>query len=298
MITLATLSFRFIETPLRQSHTLKRFGVIGLGAVSIVASTFAALGINATRKSLFLGGKTIYEDNRLYYSLDLLGNSGQRLIVLGDSHAGAIGALLEELNKQDGFSIKMHSRGAGIRGVSGEDPTEFKVKALNHYKDTLSAKDSVVLVTNYQGVRSNDKIELKDEEKVARIASKSGASVILFRPIPYFDNLRPYRECYDAWFRPFAKEEANCTLSRERALFDQKFRNVIEAQDALARSFPSTVIIFDAFSQLCPPSLKTCSSSDGFGNLYKDDDHISAYAARKMRTSFLAMMRKFNSATQ
>jgi peptidoglycan/LPS O-acetylase OafA/YrhL len=298
MILLATLSFRFIESPLRQSNALKRFGVIGLGAVSIVASAVAALGISATRKSLFLGGKTIYEDNRLYHSLDLRGNSGQRLIVLGDSHAGAIGALLEELNKQDGFSIKMHSRGAGIPGVNGEDPTEFKVKALNYYKDNLSAKDSVVLVTNYQGVGSNDKIELKDEEMVARIANHRRASVILFRPIPYFDNLRPYRECYPAWFRPFAREEANCVLRRERALFDQKFRNVIKAQDALAKSFPSTVMIFDAFSQLCPPSLKTCSSSDGFGNLYKDDDHMSAYAAKKMRTAFLAMMREFNSATQ
>jgi len=288
------LSYRFIETPLRRSNALKRFGVVGLGAASIAASAFATLGINATRKALFLGGKTIYEDNRLYYSLDLGGNSGRRLIVLGDSHAGAIGALLKELNKKDGYSIKMHSRGAGIPGINGDDPTEFKVKALNHYKDTLNAKDSVVLVTNYQGVGSNDKIELKDEEKVAEIASHRHASVILFRPIPYFVNLRPYRECYAAWFRPFAAEAANCTLTRERALFDRKFKNVIEAQDALARRFSSTVMIFDAFSQVCPPSGKTCSSSDDFGNLYKDDDHISAYAARKMRTAFLTMLGRFN----
>jgi peptidoglycan/LPS O-acetylase OafA/YrhL len=291
MLLLASLSYRFIETPLRRSSIFNRIGVVALGVVSVFLVMLAALGVNASRKSLFLGGKNLYEDNRLYSSLDLLGNSGRRLIVLGDSHAGAIGALLEELNKKDGFSIKMHSRGAGIPGINGENPTEFKVKALNHYKDNLSAKDSIVLVTNYQGINETDRIELMDEEKVVSLASHRDISVILFRPIPYFDNLRPYRECYAAWFRPFAREEANCKLRRERALFERKFKRVIEAQNALASRYPGTVIIFDAFSQLCPQLEKICSSFDGVGYLYKDDDHISAYAARKMRGAFLKMLR-------
>ena len=99
MIILATLSYRFIESPLRRSDTLNRFGNVGLGVTSVFVATITIQGVNASRKALFLGGKRIYEDNRLYYSLDLDGNSGRRLIVLGDSHAGAIGALLEEIGR-------------------------------------------------------------------------------------------------------------------------------------------------------------------------------------------------------
>ena len=293
MIILATLSYRFIETPLRRSDALNPFSIVGLGATSIFVATITTLGVNASRKALFLGGKRIYEDNRLYYSLDLDGNSGRRLIVLGDSHAGAIGALLEELNQKDGFTIKMHSRGEGIPGISGSDPNEFKVKALKHYQDTLSRNDAIALITNYQHIKESENAELKDEEKAASIAKGKHSVLILFRPIPYFEGLRPYRECYSAWFRPSIKQESNCAITRERTIFEKQFERVIDAQNSLASRFPETVRIFDAFSELCPPSARKCSSADAGGNLYKDDDHITAYAAKKMRGAFLSMLRRY-----
>ena len=284
MIFLATLSYNLIETPFRRAQKFGRLATFSLGLMSVFLTTCLVVSVNAVRKEIFLGGKDVYEDNRIYHSLDLNGSSGKRLIVLGDSHAGAIGGLLKDLNRRDNFSVKMHSRGAGL---SGPKILESKVEALGAYKGSLNANDSVVLVSSYHLVGEDDIIELVEEEKIAEIAKAKGASVILFRPIPYFSDLKPYRECYSAWFRPFSGDKKSCVVTSNRSDFEEQFKRVIKAQDELAVKFPETVSIFDSFSELCPSGQKTCSSSDEFGPLYRDDDHISAYAAKKMRPSFL-----------
>ena len=284
MIFLASLSYSLIETPCRRSQAFDRLGIFLLGIVSIFLASLFIFSANAMRREVFLGGRDIYEDNRIYHSLNLNGSSGKRLIVLGDSHAGAIGGLLKDLNRRDNFSVRMHSRGAGF---SGSRIVRSKLDALEAYKSSLNANDTVVLISSYQLVREDDSIELIEEEKIAKIAKAKGASVILFRPIPYFNELRPYRECYSAWFRPFSSEKESCVVSSKRSDFEEQFKEVRKAQDELVMKFPETISIFDSFSELCPSSQKTCSSSDGFGPLYRDDDHISAYAAKKMRPSFL-----------
>ena len=295
MLLLAVSSHRWIESPLRRLSSARKLVVIGFGLLTVVSASAVTLGVNAIRRVIFLGGENTYDDNRLYHSLDLDAASGSRLIVLGDSHAGALGALLEDLNAQYNISVKMHARGRGVPGINLAIPSEFKVKAFGLYVNSLSERDSIALVTNYQGVKGAEVPDLTDEEKIIELARAKGASVILFRPIPYFNGLLPYRECYRAWFRPFIESRENCSLSVERSLFDRQFEGVRKAQDSLASKVPATVSIFDSFSVLCPSGKQFCSSSDDHGILYKDDDHISAYGARKMKDPMLSLLRNVES---
>ena len=289
MLFMAVGSYKLVERPTRNLKTSRKTTII-IGLTSIFTASFTILGINGLRREIFLGGKTTYDDNREYRSLSLEGSTDRRLIVLGDSHVGAIGALLEDLNSDKNISIELHSRGAGIANIDPNDPKEFKVKAINAYANTLNKNDSILLVTNYQFVEESEVPDLSDEEQVIKLAEDKDASVILFRPIPYFDGLTSYRECYKAWYRPFADNNLNCSIKVGREVFDKQFKRIREEQDSLASRYPKAVAIFDAFGALCPIQQQECSSSDDLGQLYKDDDHLSAYGARKMRTSLTELL--------
>jgi peptidoglycan/LPS O-acetylase OafA/YrhL len=290
MTLIASISYAFIESPMRRRENLKRFSALAFGIILPFLGVIVVLAINGARRQLFLSDSSVYQDNQLYRFLDLKGKTRSRLIVLGDSHAGAIGALLEDLNTQYGFAIKLHARGEGIAGIDKSNPDEFIVKALESYAGTIGAKDVVVIVTNYQHVTGGLHVNLVNEEKAAVILRLRKGKLVLFRPIPYFEKLRPYRECYNAWFRPFVNSEKNCVVSRDRTGFASQFRSVILAQNELRDKYRGTVYLFDAFSELCPSSASRCVSADGKVSFFKDVDHISSHGARKMKKSFLSML--------
>lgn len=289
---LALVSYKLIETPFRRgSQNTPPYATISLAAFALCMSATTMLAINAKRTSLFLGDSSILDDNRLYRSLNLNGSRGQRLIALGDSHTGAIGALLVDLNRLDGFSIKMHARGAGLADINEKDPNEFILKALRTYEASLSRNDTIIITMNYMYSGPDEAPYLSAIEKAVETAQSKQAKLILLRPIPYFKHLRPYRECYTAWFRPTSNRPDHCTETRPRSQFIKQFKRVIEAQDQLATIYPNTVYILDSFSTLCPATFTTCRSySEAGRNLFKDRDHISSYAARTMRPRLLELL--------
>ena len=291
MLALASISYRYIEQPFRNTdHSNKRIFLIS--GASLFLSALFGLGTFHLRKYIFMGGENVYKNNQTVHHLDLNGNTSNKLFVLGDSHAGALAGLLEKLNQANGYTIKMHSRGANLpKQFQPKNKENFLESGLEYYKPFLRSGDIILSIKNYQADTWSSDFKLDEDEKAARFASKNGLKLILFRPIPFFEDLRPYRECYQAWFRPLVNDpKSNCTSTKDRAVLKNQFQRVFLAQNELAAQFPGTVEIFDAFTQLCPKAQKNCSTTDAIDSLYKDDDHISHYGAQKMHSAFIQFL--------
>jgi len=292
MVLLATLSYKYIETPFRLAKTKRPLVAILVGVIALCLSAVSMLAINSMRRSLFLGDRQVFDDNRLYRTLQLKGDSRRRLLVFGDSHAGAIGSLLENLNEKNNFSIIMHARGVGIANANTDNNNDFINKPLEQYASSLSPNDTILIVLNYQHSNPQESPDFSAIENAAEMARLKGARLILFRPIPYFNNLRPYIECYQSWFRPFARDQTNCVASKRRSEFTSQFANIIDNQNRIAAKYRGTVYIYDPFSILCPIGSKYCTSQDKKGNLFKDSNHISSRASLKLKGSLLELLER------
>lgn len=283
MFLFAIVSYRYLENPLRRvqwSAFPWRSIVYGL-AISLSSSIFV-LTINFFRSNIYQGGNQVYEDNKIYQSLvsPCKKECSQQIFIIGDSHAGHLGALFEKLKSNFQLSIYLHARGSGINGAT---KVNFINPVLETYKNQINSGDLIVISTFLKdGITK----KLFDEYTEAiSLANIRGAKIILFNPTPYFSKMIPYSHCNIAWYRPkfVIPEECNAKVSRSK--LKSEILTTIKVLDKLAANYKN-VFVFDAFSVLCPESNEFCKSSKNSRSLYKDDNHLSSYGAISLYDNF------------
>jgi peptidoglycan/LPS O-acetylase OafA/YrhL len=287
MLLLSIVSYRYVETPLRRSDwAILRWQTIGKG----IGASFCAIGIvlttNFFRDKLYQGGETAYRDNRLYQSLVSIchQNCSKNIFIVGDSHAGHLGALFEMLNSKDRFSVYLHARGNGIRDIS--ESGNFITPVLKAYNSKILPGDIIVISTF--GISKEILGEYKD---AISFATSLGASVVIFNPTPYFSEIVPYSQCNIAWYRPSFSIPKECTAQASRSKLEYEMKSTNEFISGL-NSGNDNVFVFDAFSILCPNKERFCSSVRNGRSLYKDKDHLSSYGAEMLYADFTSFLRR------
>lgn len=292
MLLLAGASYRYVETPLRRSSwSTVRWKTIGYGLGASLCAIGLLLTINSFRRKLYQGGEEVYRDNRLYQSLVLRCSKdcSKNIFVVGDSHAGHLGALFEMFYAKERASIFLHARGNGIPGAS--ESGDFITPVLKHYQSDISPGDIIVLSTfSNKGI---EKRTLQGYQNAIKLAASRSASVVIVSPTPYFRKITPYSHCNKAWFRPEYALPKDCTSYTSRADMVKELKATTKYLKKL-RDTNQNLYVFDAFNILCPSNLTYCSSAMNGRPLYKDNDHLDSYGAEMLYAEFVGLLRRHN----
>jgi hypothetical protein len=217
----------------------------------------------------------------------------------GDSHTHSLIPLGGRILSAGRWNVAFHARGGcpfpyfEPRSGNGHKSERFRL-CRPHYENTvermaasLRAGDRLVLVSNLpsyfssltgadrQAAETSYHAEIK---RVAETARRRGAGLILFGPLPYFDQKKiavPLSLCNTEWFRPSGAIPQGCRpvlRSRQEVLNDtQPVRNLLIN---LATRIDG-VTYFDPMESLCPQVEKNCSTHRGMEALFSDGNHLT-----------------------
>jgi len=125
--------------------------------------------------------------------------------------------------------------------------------------------------------------------RITATARRRGAAVILFGPLPSFDQKKiaiPLSLCHVEWFRPLWAIDPGCrpiVRSRLEVLEEnQRLRNMLAD---LAAGMEG-VTLFDPLESVCPEGHDTCSTHRGLELLYSDGNHLTHAGAVSLYPRF------------
>ena len=326
---LAALSYRFVEQPFRRSTRLRRWpraAVVGLGLGALVASAGLARAAFALSSVLSLS-QTRHAQVWSPYSappadgacrarvatrwegavkiMDVTpqgcgGAAPGRLIVAGDSHAGAYLRMLRELAQARRMNVSIYaSPGCAFMDLLtpiaalGESCRAANQTTRDAIRARAQAGDVVFLPSlRMHRYRSEDDEAIDLGPTVAPPAAFAEARafvsalsarqvrVVLEAPKPVFKS-PPFR-CVD-WFD---RTNPICTagFSEDRAGFERRRAPVLDRERALT-ALPG-VSIWDPAAVLCNPT--ACDAMLDGKPLDFDADHLSGYADDLLLPSFEA----------
>jgi len=231
------------------------------------------------------------------------------LFVLGDSHAGAYGTLLNQLADEQRMRVLVWSKaGCPIANLiqAATGPCQvFTDQVLRRIEAWASPGDLVLLASlrmnrlgdQWAVVPESQLMALQDslaaqqarnqalaeaQAIVARLEQK-GLRVIIDAPKPVFK--APAFRCAD-WFN---RSNPVCRpgLQMDRTWLQAWRQPAMQALATLQASHP-TLLTWDAFDALCP--LATCEALVDGKPLFFDGDHLSAHANRLLYPGFLALV--------
>ncbi|MFM7551215.1 MAG: acyltransferase family protein [Cyanobacteriota bacterium] len=217
----------------------------------------------------------------------------------GDSHTHVLIPLGGEILKGGRWNVAFHARGGCpfpyFEPRSGNSHTIERYRlcrphyedALEHIQARLKPGDQLVLVSSLYGHFSSlAAAERKAAEtsygdgikRIAAAARRKGAGVILFGPLPSFDQKKisvPLSLCSPQWFRPlWAINQACQPVARDRNEVISENERVLGLLDNLAAEVKD-VSLFDPFESLCPVGQTTCSTHRGGEALFSDGNHLT-----------------------
>lgn len=306
---LAIASYHGLERPARQwwqQRPQSPTRTLGLGWLSVGGATAMALGFVLARPVLSLS-RPMQESSLWYPNYSAAPNApaqgkgplvGQRLWVIGDSHAGAYQSLFRQLQMQDGMNVTVMWKG-GCSVANLSQPVigceQFLTTALARLTREAQPGDMLFLpglrtplianqdhANNYADVLASElteqrltsrQIGFQVATEQLRTAAARGLVIVIEAPKPILP--APLFRCSD-WFNranPVCKGGTN--IARDK--LDQLFEPTRQLLQQLAVLTPKTSL-WDPFSVLCPDL--TCK---GFANndkpLFFDSNHISPYGS-------------------
>ena len=316
---LASVSFRYLETPIRRSPVLlgrDDWQIIVFGILLAVSSYYLTVAVFEKRNALSL---SVTSDTDTWYpyrssapkkpehaSQQL---SGRTIYVIGDSHAGAYGTMLQMLMNNHGVRVKVFFKaGCGLGNllypVITEDggcymqlPEYFtnmekaikpgdivffaslRMKRLGSQWGVFDEKEAVAAPENPEDSLKRHAALAETIMVLDRLRDKS-IHVVMDAPKPIFQS-PPFR-CSD-WFN---KENPGCRggflLDRQSLLLRRE--PAMQSLHVLKSMFPA-LKVWDPFPILCGSD--QCSAFDDNGKpVFFDGDHLSAYGNRKLYSSF------------
>jgi peptidoglycan/LPS O-acetylase OafA/YrhL len=355
-VVFAWCSYRWVEWPTQQHAALRRLpslGVVGLGMGVLLVAWWAAAQVY-DRPWRFK--QTVVEKHGTdWYPLaredetsidgvcDLelspgpqaaqvfspvrcktpAASGSPRLIVIGDSHAGAYDRLLGQWVRLTGFQAVRYSKGGcpmvGLLKPQAQTEPQclaYQTRLLDSLLGStamgLRPGDVVFLASlrvprwsdldgviarqtvddslhSAQALRDRVLAETEAEVLLTRFR-QAGVSVILDAPKPVF--LSPPFRCADSFNRMNPVCGPGFAVERSRVLGHSQ--PVLEAMNRLASRVPG-VYVWDTLPVLCPAS--KCNAFDGDKPLFFDADHLSGHGNEVLRPSFLALFQKIRAAS-
>lgn len=316
-IAVATLSYHFVETPIRKNRYLnsrENWQVILIGLVIVlVLFTVTSKLFNAQNKlslSVTSDKKTWYPHAWPNKNTNAVNSSlnGKNLYVIGDSHTTAYSTMLQMLSDKYGVKVHKFARaGCGVanllyptfrkNGQCSENNQEY----LRQVETIVKPGDIVFLASlrmerlrNQWATLDHDKIIARQESKksienralaleetinlIDRLKKKS-INIIIDAPKPVF-KAAPFR-CSD-WFN-FSNPSCAGGLSIEKQFLLDYRKNVMNSILTLKSRNPE-IFIWDPLPLLCKN--KICYAFKDSKPLFFDGDHLSAYGNRVLYPSF------------
>ena len=226
----------------------------------------------------------------------------KRMYVLGDSHAGALSPMFEQICAEQGITVSRYSF-TGCSYLDFKEPMnssrrppgclEFS-KTIKDLTLATSKSGDIVLLPSLRMTRYADNWERFDEKDMRELMynpealksreeaitdskqwlepfSEKRLQVVFVAPTPLF-KAPPYR-CSD-WFN---RNNPVCIGQNQqsRAELEQLRGPIVSTMNVLAQTF-SNIQVWDPFPLLCPDDL--CKVYKDGHPLFFDGDHISGYA--------------------
>lgn len=318
-------SYHFVERPIRQNPFVisKPNGrIVSGGLAVIVLSALVALGIFRMQPYISL---SVTKDKSNWYPYPEarsagVGSSssfnpalfqGRKIYVLGDSHAGAYGTMLQMLKDKHGVSIREFSKAgcavANLLAESSPECSRFIKNTLSKIR-TEAASGDIVFLASLRMNRLSDQWATFDESEVLekqtgpdshrkraaalqeaasiiRSLEEASLTVVIDAPKPVFKS--PLFRCSD-WFNsgnPVCKGGAQ--LSREYLLTHRE--PVMESIRQLVKMHPG-LVVWDPFPVLCPGDI--CMATDNDLPVFFDGDHLSGHGNRMLYPSFFSLVNR------
>lgn len=247
---------------------------------------------------------------------DLRQTPGERtLFVLGDSHAGAYGTLLNQLAKEQRIRVVVWSQaGCSVANLVQAATASCKVfieQALGRIEAMAQADDLVLLASlrvnrlgDQWGAFSEAQLALAQQGATALQArskaldeahaivdqlERASLRVIMDAPKPVFR--APAFRCADT----FNQSNPVCSpgLQVERAQLLSWRQPTMAALRQLQAMHPR-LVVWDTFDQLCPGA--QCQAMVQGQPWFFDGDHLSAHANRMLYRDFLALVQRLDQA--
>lgn len=325
---LAILSYRYVETPVRQSHALRGSGNRAVVAGGIAISAFLAVISGALMLNKSYISPSITADQYNWYPYEHQstvsgGNSGEKeftgrkLFVVGDSHTLSYTTMLAELRHSLGIEYQQfYKTGCHIFGLrhpynKAGYCTEFKKDTLQQIEsasrpgdivffaslrvDRLShqllIKKSTPTQQNTEADSQDRDIAIKEANAIVERLSQSGLKILIDLPKPVFR--APAFRCSDWFNRSNPVCAAGFTVSR--AFLLKRQQATTDSIRALQAQYPS-VSVWDPFPVLCPSD--PCNVFDDDQPLFFDGDHLTGHGNRVLTPSFQKVLHTIWSAAE
>lgn len=287
---LAICSYRWIETPFKKGSWFgKRWKtlLVGGGLLVTLSSFLIALGTPLKGK-MFIGDENnkwnmqVYKDTKIINNITL-----PTIYLLGDSHSGHYGAIMNELSEKKEFNIVMHPKGRGLK-LLNKDMKEYILSPLREYKNNFKKGDIIIFAAHINKYSKNGQDWTKQYSTFIQQTQNIGMEYILISPIPSFEGVKKGSTCQVEWFRPSWAISPLCFSQIKQ--IDWFSSNVIPLKkiEKFLSENPK-VLYIDAFSVICPDEY--CKNHDNLSQMYKDGNHLSNYGAMKLSDTFKTHIR-------
>jgi peptidoglycan/LPS O-acetylase OafA/YrhL len=317
-LALASLSCRFIETPIRRSASIARqssrrvapaaLAAIGLAFLAArgLWGARAQLSLSATRDAYVWQSGRYAADGPARPISDDPRVRGRRLFAIGDSHAAAYRTMLDIVSKELGVEVLEYEEGdcpvAGLlRPMDGRTRAHFEAALrdvmrlarpgdfvflpslrMPTFADNFEAADVGAIASAFLGWEAARDRGIALEEARAVIAGfeATGARVLIEAPLPVL--LAPPYRCSD-WFNRMNPVGAN-GLTIDRAFLERLRFPVLESIRRLVELDPG-LLVWDPFPVLCKDEVFS-AYDDGGKPIFWDGDHLSGNGNRILEPSF------------
>lgn len=276
--------------------------------------------INESNCSWWNGEGPLLNESKSLCSLkSKTGNNRQRIIVLGDSHAGHLVGLLKRLHFDEDFPIRLlyvHSQPVPL--VQGnlktlEKRRDYETQRLI-IKETLSDlhQGDILVLSNFilnafnpdntaglEGSSLHDRSDevilrnaafrgwLKELDHLAKIVRLKQAKLVLFAPLPEFRSEPfPAAVCAEEWFRKSLSE--NCKLYANRRELKSRIDDLksgIKPVELRNKNF----FLYDPFPVICPAE-PVCSNYLNGTRVFLDKHHLNNTAGEYLHRDFIRFL--------
>jgi peptidoglycan/LPS O-acetylase OafA/YrhL len=316
-------SYYFVENPLRHARLEFRRGVLPTYGVSLILAFTVILALSRFPGAPFVGASQDWTDWRPGASFSYTddgkiteqacslhggqmprpripaecqslaerkpGNSGTRLLAVGDSHSFALWGMLKYLSEVGGFDVAAFSHDGCSPFNSFYARTPSCRAYLQDLPDLIRREVStgdVVLLSNFIPYREQPFKVAEADRFYAAISDAvrdTGARVVVEAPLPQFE--KPAYLCLAEWFRT---DFTGCVIRRSDFEIDR--RPAMEWLAAHVAKSAGATTIFDSAEHVC--NAAECQAVNGTHPILRDRNHLSRRAAAALGPYFLEFLRE------
>ena len=290
-------SYRFIEQKFRKINLLtNKYINLCLGLISIIVSALFILFLK--NLNIYSGKSIAYGVNaslpERYFIKSNKNPTSKSILVIGDSHAGALYPMMDKISSEENLSIFLHDRLYGIEKYNFRDTKycidnnncpEFNYfkPILDIYKSNLKEDDLVYISLGFPHNRKINLEQKKNINYVINYAKENNLNVVLQTIVPFYRQ-SVHALCSSEWFRP-SKFISNECSQVTRISLKKELNDINEYYSSLVKS-NSHVFLFDAFEFFCPSQTKYCSPSIDNKFINWDSNHLSIFGSKLLSDEF------------